>query len=290
MKHLQIYHAFKLIVREGSIRKASEIMGISASSLNRQISAFEAELNTELFDRKATGVRLTVAGEIYYRQFIEHIARLEGARKTVVELQGGSVGLITVAVTGELVQGFLPSQIQQYRQMFPRVRFKMVPVLRDNVDDLLNRYEADIAVVVQPEMTGKGEVLCIADMAVCALRAHKEPVRLQDFVTNELILPDPSLGVRVVLDLFARRRRLTLRAAVESTVRIPSVLMSPTALQFWLREDVCDHTPVQSLAHLGNPTARVAVIQRGGHSLSIAATRFVSLLSRNFEQIGVSGQ
>ena len=55
---------FTEVARQGSFRKASEALHVSASSIDRQILRVEQELAMPLFERHPTGLRLTAAGEL----------------------------------------------------------------------------------------------------------------------------------------------------------------------------------------------------------------------------------
>ncbi len=50
---------FTEVARQGSFRKASEALHVSASSIDRQILRVEQELAMPLFERHPTGLRLT---------------------------------------------------------------------------------------------------------------------------------------------------------------------------------------------------------------------------------------
>jgi DNA-binding transcriptional LysR family regulator len=283
VRHLNLYTGVLKIAQEGSIRKASEIIGISASALTRQVAALEEELGAALFDRRATGVRLSAAGEIYCRHFIEHIARLEGAKRTVSDLRGAKIGQISIIVTAELAQGFLASQIKEFRQSYPGVRIQTRHCIRDRFEPSLDRFEAELALVVQPEFSEGVDVLAQTDLPVCAINQMDTAPQLQDFLNDEVILPTEHLGLRVVMDLFAKRRRLDWTPAQEAPGFVPLPLMPDRATQFWLSDDLVPGTPYHDLNHLGRPTARVALCQRRGHSLSTAAGRFADQLVRWFD-------
>lgn len=55
---------FTEVARQGSFRKASEILHVAASSIDRQILRVEKELAMPLFERHSGGLRLTAAGEL----------------------------------------------------------------------------------------------------------------------------------------------------------------------------------------------------------------------------------
>lgn len=51
----------------GSLTKASERLYISSTAVMKQINALEARLDLKLIDRTHSGIRLTRAGDIIYR-------------------------------------------------------------------------------------------------------------------------------------------------------------------------------------------------------------------------------
>lgn len=55
---------FMSVAQHGSIRKASDELHIAASAIDRQILQGERTLDTLLFERLPTGLRLTAAGEL----------------------------------------------------------------------------------------------------------------------------------------------------------------------------------------------------------------------------------
>ena len=55
---------FRVVAGAGSIRRASEELNVSASAIDRQLLRAEEELQTPLFERLPTGLRLTAAGEL----------------------------------------------------------------------------------------------------------------------------------------------------------------------------------------------------------------------------------
>jgi molybdenum-dependent DNA-binding transcriptional regulator ModE len=78
MLHGRMLRYVDEVARSGSIRKAAIRLNVSASSINRQILSLEAELETPIFERMPSGLRLTATGEI----LIAHV------RETMREHQG----------------------------------------------------------------------------------------------------------------------------------------------------------------------------------------------------------
>jgi len=72
MKHLksppiQLIPVFEASARLMSFRKAAEFLHVTPPAISQQIKALESYLDTVLFDRKKKQLRLTVAGEYYFK-------------------------------------------------------------------------------------------------------------------------------------------------------------------------------------------------------------------------------
>ena len=116
MRHLRIYRAIRAILREGSIRKASETLTISPSALNRAILAFEEDLGVEIFERLPAGVRLSVAGELLFRHLDDHLSRMDDFVSLVSDMRGGAAGELRLSVSCDLAEGLLPEVLVDYRR------------------------------------------------------------------------------------------------------------------------------------------------------------------------------
>ncbi|RMX04219.1 LysR family transcriptional regulator [Corticibacter populi] len=102
-------HYFLEIARQGSLRKAAEVLHISASAIDRQLLLAEQELGVALFERLPAGLRLTAAGELLladlrrwskdYARTLERFGELQGLRRGHVTL-----GLIDALSSGQIAQ------------------------------------------------------------------------------------------------------------------------------------------------------------------------------------------
>lgn len=283
MRHLQIYTAIHRIVTSGSIRKASEYMAISPSALNRQVLSLEEELGVRLFDRVPGGLKLSTAGEVYYRSIIEHLAQIERARETIADLSGLRIGHVRIAVSPEIERSFLPAAIQAARQAHPRVRYTVVPTTHDGFARALAAHEIDLALVLQPVFTGPAETLASAEVplvAICTAASAPKEVTFNDYLESALVLPPEGSGLRSLLEVYFRRKRLERHPIVESHRIVPPG--EGPQLQFWPEIDLGDLPAGLTVVPAGPlrlPPARVILAQREGRALPIAAAKFAELLS-----------
>ncbi|MGH1331948.1 MAG: LysR family transcriptional regulator [Paracoccaceae bacterium] len=300
MRHLQIYSYIRAIVEQGSIRKASETLTISHSALNRQILAFEEDLGTPLFERLSVGVRLSTAGEIYYRRIIEHLAAFEGAKETISVLSGLRFGYISIAVSPELAGIFLAREVTAFRTSYPGIRFALRDTAHDAFSADLEERRADLALMLQPVYAPGIETMATCETALAALvpginegdvesRAKAaKPLRSEDLLEHDIILPPEGSGFRERLEIEFRQRNLPITAALETGhVMFPNTAAGRPTLQFWPRMDVDPAWLTRHGALARNlaraPRLRVSLCRIEGRVLSVAAERFAAQLSERLQ-------
>ena len=137
-----LIRSFLATARRGSLSAAAQELGLSQPSLGRHISQLEAQLGAALFQRHATGQRITELG----KSLLPMAEAMELAAKAIA---------LTAASTEETLQGtvritasrivahfYLPRLIADLLVKEPRLQIEVVAT--DQSDNLLF-HEADIA-------------------------------------------------------------------------------------------------------------------------------------------------
>lgn len=283
MRHLQLYIALREVVSEGSIRQAAEKLSISPSALNRKILALEEELGVPFFERLPGGVRLSTAGEIYYRHFIEHLAEIERARATVADLAGVRTGHVRIAASLGFEQGMLPNLCRSFRSEHPGVRFSLVPTPDEGIAARLLGLDQDLSFQIARPPADGVEVIGLAHMPIMVLLAQEHTagrvqLGLGDLDKFDLILPPEPHGFRRHLDSRLRQLRGQLNGAVESAAVLP-VVSAPTPTAQICLSAMVDPSMMQAQGAVLLPLDRVPPIEvmickRAGRSLPVAAGKF----------------
>ncbi len=73
MRHLRFLRYMDEVARTGSIRGAAARLNVTPSALNRRIMDLEEELGLKLLERRARGVSLTAAGEVFVSYIREQL-------------------------------------------------------------------------------------------------------------------------------------------------------------------------------------------------------------------------
>lgn len=212
------------VARAGSIRRAAELLNITASALNRRILGFEAEFGCEIFERTSKGVRLNPAGELLIQHIRTQVSDLARVQSQVADLSGVRRGHVSIACSQALLPYFLPAQIAAYRQAHPGVTFNVNVRDRRQAERDLSTFSSDLALVFEPLLMADFELIMATPQPVCAVFARDHPlaardeVRLRDCLDQPHILPAEPYAVRYLLEVATREtsRRLDPIAVSDS--------------------------------------------------------------------------
>jgi DNA-binding transcriptional LysR family regulator len=208
VRHIQILKALELVSRLGSIRKASEKLHIVSSALTRQVQEIERELGAPIFERKARGVQLTAAGELFIRYCRESMQGLELVRSRIEDLSGLRGGTVVVTAIEAVAATLLPEEIVAFRQRHPRVRFEVRIAGADQVVQAVVDESAALGITFNPSPDIDFLPLVEVSQELHAVMSDRHPLagskhlRLRDCQAYPIALGDGSLGGRLLLERF----------------------------------------------------------------------------------------
>lgn len=146
------FHRYFLAVGElGSIRKAADVLNVSASAIDRQILNVEADIGMPLFERLPTGLRLTAAGEIMMAAGLRWRKEQLSVRTQIADLRGLKRGHVDIAVIDALAKGFLPGVIQTIQGKFPGITIGVKVLNNDAVRAAIVSGEVDFGIYFEPQ-------------------------------------------------------------------------------------------------------------------------------------------
>jgi DNA-binding transcriptional LysR family regulator len=211
VKHLKIYHAIRLIRRQGSIRKAAETLAVSPSALNRSIQSFEDAIGVDVFERIPAGVRLTSAGELLLDVVERHLIEFEELQRQLGNLRDGHTGKLRVGISDDIAAGLPLLAIRDLETEMPGVS---ADIFCGDVMRLLRQREIDLAIVTNPETDRSVEVLASQNVRLAAFATPEwvgtggGQVGLWDLSRGRLVLPPEGTGSRTAISHAFRRHAL----------------------------------------------------------------------------------
>ncbi|MGI9351682.1 MAG: LysR family transcriptional regulator [Rhizobiaceae bacterium] len=301
MRHLLPYKYVEEIAKAGSIRKASEVLSITPSALNRRLLAMEDELGVAIFERLSVGVRLNTAGEILLEHIRNQMSDLERVKSQIADLSGQRRGNVSIACSPELTGGFLPFEVHRYQEKFPGVTFRINRQFRLNVEQALTEHVSDVAFVFEPAKLADFQTVYSLNQSVMCVMGKNHPLagrdrlRLYECAEFPLLLPEASWGVRYLLEQSALRLGINLRPVVQSDSRefLKDYAGGEGQLSFDIPINIdwekhTDNLIAIPIDPLDVPDGHLFVGHLRGRTLPVAAARFLEQVTtemvRRFEQ------
>ena len=241
--HAAVLRYFEAVAEEGSIRRASERLNISASAVNRQILKIEAYFGTPLFERRPDGMRLTEAGQLmlrHSRETLQDFRRLHGEIDNLRSIVSGEV---TIATLDSLTLHFLPETLARFIDAHPAVQTRVVACDPNEILHSVTRGNADLGLTFDPVWrSGIAELQNIP----CAIHAIMTPdhelagrasVSLDECGAYPLIYQDNSGSMRDFfgdsMDAFKRANKPVLSS--NTLVLLKRLLLRGVGIAFYTR-------------------------------------------------------
>ncbi len=214
--------AFYEAIRVGSIRGASEKLELAPSSVSRQIQLLEHEMGAQLFDRSAAGVAPTHAGRMVAEFARTVLLDYDSLRSDINERRGVRTGFIRIAAVESTISERVVSAITKFRERFPGVNFQLKMLPAPKVIEVIKRGEVDIGVTfcAPPDTELIFHARFVEPIVLAISPGHawadRNAVPLAELKHIALGVPEPSFGVRRLLDAALQAQGLTLQPALTS--------------------------------------------------------------------------
>lgn len=210
MRHLKMYRAIQIIHRTGSIRRAATDLAISPSALNRAVQAFEDELSFTIFQRNASGVELSEAGELLLTVTDRHLIEFGELQRQLGRMRDGEIGDLKISVGTDVLAGEVAAVLADMESAHPRIS---IEVLSDDGIDGLRTRQTHLALLTNPVTDDAIEVVHAQSLKLVALQSRDvkaRPASLWDLTQMRLLLPPDGTGSRTALRHLFRRNRLEI--------------------------------------------------------------------------------
>ncbi|MFC0269587.1 LysR substrate-binding domain-containing protein [Kushneria aurantia] len=123
---LNCLSAFEAAARLGGITRASAELALTQSAVSRRIQRLEEDLGQPLFERRLSGLRLTPAGERYYRVVRQVLLDLGDISAELRHRPDEK--LLTLASTPTIASFWLARQLPDFQRRYPDISIRMLIV------------------------------------------------------------------------------------------------------------------------------------------------------------------
>ena len=281
---------FAKVAEMRNFSAAAKTLFVSQSTLSQQIRTLEAELGTTLLIRESHRVELTDTGRAFLPSALHTIAEAEVGVDKIKNIKGLHTGELTIGSTFTFSL-LLERAVCEFAKRYPGVKIKVVCREMDELMQMLERGDIDVALSYRPQIEYPNVVSSILFdnwLAVVVSEthplAHAKEVSLDELKNYHMALPMRGMQARNAFDRIVEGSSLDFKVQLEineitvllnlvaSTHMVTVVSQATARLHHHLvAVPIKDHrVDMEGCYHL----------RRNGY-VKYAATAFVSLLDEN---------
>jgi LysR family hca operon transcriptional activator len=145
LRHLRYFAA---VAAHGSFNRAAEKIHLTQPALSRQVKDLEDELGVRLFVRGKNAVTLTDAGELFYEEARDLLARADQAVQRVRGQARNEV--LRVGYAPSLTVGIMPRALEKFQATTPGVRIELADLSLREMNELANAGRLDLLINPEP--------------------------------------------------------------------------------------------------------------------------------------------
>ena len=185
LRHLRYFIA---VAKHGSFNRAAQSLHLTQPALSRQVKDLEEELAVPLLARGKNAVTLTEAGEQFYEEAREILARAELAVQRIRNESRNEI--LRVGYAPSVTAGILPRALQAFHAAQPRARIELADLFPREMSRMARDGELDIVITLESpdeaanfhweEFRRVPLVLVVPAKHPLARRKHVSPQNLRD--------------------------------------------------------------------------------------------------------------
>jgi DNA-binding transcriptional LysR family regulator len=290
--------AFVELARQGSLRRAADVLLISEQGLRNRLVALESRLKVELY-RKGRGLKRSTPLTQDGRRFLPHATAFLDRALELTELFAGADArrVIHVAATQYLIVYVMIDAVRRFHRANPQIQVRLSNRIEAEIErDLLNDPELEVGVAAPYETSSALEYTHLFSMEWSLITPRTHPllqqrrVHLKQLVDVPLILFERGstgrqhvmeafhgLGLSPRVDMEATNTEIVVRM-VEAGLGVSIVpLMSSGIVTRGRKVGVCP------LGHQIRPI-HSGILTRRGERRSAAASQFVDFLIAGWQR------
>jgi len=222
--------------RLGSIRRAAEVLHVAPSAVSRQIALLEQSFGAPLFERHATGVRLTTAGEVFARQAHATMRDFDRLHSEIDDLQQLRRGHVSICTVEAPVAGILYRTVEAFGRDYPGITYEVRVAGSVKALAALAREECDIAIAFEPEPHNDvAEVQAFRDPIVAVMHpthplASRAMLKLRDLADQRVAMLDDTHVTRMRMDKALALEGISVQSVLTVTQVSLAVAFARTGL------------------------------------------------------------
>ena len=239
-----LYKTFYTVAKCSSFSKAAEKLYVTQPSISYSIKQLETNLNTKLFYRIPSGVKLTIEG----KELLDYVERsynlLISGERNLRESQDFTHGRVSVGVQSHIGKFFLFPLVEKFHKEYPNIEINIISRNTEQMIEALENNNIDFMLDTSPieSIYNNLEIHTLLDLENCFISKNKiyKEMSLKDLNDYKLILPVKRSTPRKQLDYICKKEgiELTPFMTIETTEMLIDSIKKDMGIGYVLRKAV----------------------------------------------------
>jgi len=208
--------AFLCAAEQASLSEAAKLLHLSQPAVSHQIKSLESELDTQLFIRTNTGLKLTDAGELLLPWARRILHETQDIKEMMSSMETTSAGKLRIACSASSGRYILPHLAGRFRQHYPDVNISLLACSpKHAMADLLDG-DAQLGImsteVIEPSLEAQFFFRDYINLIVPSEHpwARRESVEVTDLLKENIIVREETSGTRRIMQAELARFDISL--------------------------------------------------------------------------------
>lgn len=169
------YRYIAVLARTKSFTRASEELHISQPALTKAIRKTEEEVGVPLFDRHASPLQLTFAGELFLKEAIKILNIQDTLEKEMTRIASGGKGRLVMGVPAESAARWLPKILPDFVAQHPDTEIAIVEGSSDTFEKGLLEGTIDLCIYNLPVFSNELEYEILEERPIFLVSSDRHP-------------------------------------------------------------------------------------------------------------------
>lgn len=195
-----------------SFRRTAHELKLSQPSVSAHIRDLESYFGVPLVQRTTRRVSLTAEGTALAARARRAFEELDMASQDLRDVAAVHRGRVVLACIPPMMTSIIPNAVRKLAESYPAIEIEIRDVLSAQIEQLVERGEADIGIGPQPRSKQLSFTRLLRDPFVAAVPAdhalaHRKAVNLHELVKHPLVLTTVDANARSTVDRMLQRIR-----------------------------------------------------------------------------------
>ena len=144
--NLNLIRTFVVVGQSKDLKTAASKLELDISDVSRNITALEKLFQQKLVVRNKKNIELTEQGKILFEDYEKAYNLIFLAEKNLLQSQSLNSAKISIGIEYNLEMDLLNTKIQEFKEKYPNVIFKVINLPINNLFEKLEQYSLDFVI------------------------------------------------------------------------------------------------------------------------------------------------